>query len=310
VAVIEVDELTKRYEGKTVVDRVSFAVEEGEIFAILGPNGAGKTTTVESIAGLRTPDSGRTTVFGFDPQTDRDEVRSRLGVQLQESRFQERVTVREVVETFAALYPDPLDAMGLLDRLGLADKSDTQYRRLSGGQQQRVSIAIVLVGRPQAVILDELTTGLDPQARRETWSLVEELRQSGVTILLVTHFMEEAERLADRLALIDEGRLVALDTPQDLIDSIGLEQRIRFTASESVEDAWLTGLAEVSGVARSNGEILVTGNGKLLFSLVSLLDRHGIVPTRFQVEQTTLDDAFVALTGRRLEASEDEEVVS
>jgi ABC-2 type transport system ATP-binding protein len=310
VAVIEVDELTKSYEGKTVVDGVSFAVEEGEIFAILGPNGAGKTTTVESIAGLRTPDSGRASVFGFDPQIDRDEVRSRLGVQLQESRFQERVTVREVVETFAAFYPEPLDAMTLLDRLGLGDKAETQYRRLSGGQQQRVSIAVALVGRPRAVILDELTTGLDPQARRETWGLVEELRQSGVTVLLVTHFMEEAERLADRLALIDDGRLVALNTPQGLIDSVGLEQRIRFMAPDMVEDAWLTGLPEVSGVTRANGEITVTGNEKLLFSLVSLLDRHEIVPTRFQVEQTTLDDAFVALTGRRLEAAENEEVVS
>jgi ABC-2 type transport system ATP-binding protein len=310
VAVIEVDELTKRYEGKTVVDQVSFAVDEGEIFAILGPNGAGKTTTVESIAGLRTPDSGRTTVFGFDPQTDRDEVRSRLGVQLQESRFQERVKVREVVETFAALYPESLEVMTLLDRLGLGDKSETQYRRLSGGQQQRVSIAVALVGRPRAVILDELTTGLDPQARRETWGLVEELRDSGVTILLVTHFMEEAERLADRLALIDEGRLVALNTPRDLIDSAGLEQRIRFTTPELVEDAWLTGLPEVTSVAHLNGEIILTGNEKLLFSVVSLLDRHEIVPTRFQVEQTTLDDAFVALTGRRLEATGGEEMAS
>lgn len=310
MAVIEVDELTKSYAGKTVVDGVSFAVEEGEIFAILGPNGAGKTTTVESIAGLRTPDSGRTSVFGFDPQIDRDEVRGRLGVQLQESRFQERVKVREVVETFAAFYPEPLNAMTLLDRLGLGDKAETQYRRLSGGQQQRVSIAVALVGRPRAVILDELTTGLDPQARRETWGLVEELRQSGVTVLLVTHFMEEAERLADRLALIDEGRLVALDTPQGLIDSVGLEQRIRFTAPEMVDDAWLNGLPEVSGVSRAQGEITVTGNEKLLFSLVSLLDRHEIVPTRFQVEQTTLDDAFVALTGRRLEAAANDDVMS
>lgn len=308
--VIEVDGLTKSYDGKTVVDGVSFTVKDGEIFAILGPNGAGKTTTVESIAGLRTLDSGRVRVFGFDPQTDRDEVRSRLGVQLQESRFQERMKVGEVVETYAALYPDPLDGQMLLERLGLGDKTDSQYRRLSGGQQQRVSIAVALVGRPQAVILDELTTGLDPQARRETWGLVEELRQSGVTILLVTHFMEEAERLADRLALIDEGRLVALDTPQGLIDSVGLEQRIRFTTTETVEDGWITDLPEVTGVSRSNSEIVVTGNEKMLFSLVSLLDRHEIVPNLFQVDKTTLDDAFVSLTGRRLEAALDEGTTS
>jgi len=305
VHVIEVDELTKKYDGKTVVDRVSFSVEEGEIFAILGPNGAGKTTTVESIAGLRTPDSGRIEVFGFDPLVERAEVRSQLGVQLQESGFQDRVKVKEVVETFASFYPSPLDVPDLLERLGLGEKADTLYSRLSGGQKQRVSIAIALVGRPRAVILDELTTGLDPQARRETWGLVGDLRDSGVTVVLVTHFMEEAERLADRLALIDEGRLVALDTPRGLVDSVGLEQRLRFTTTATIEDVWLTALPEVSGVARSDGEILVTGNEKMLFSVVSLLASRDIVPDRLQVDQTTLDDAFVAITGRRLESSEE-----
>lgn len=303
--IIEVDGLTKSYDGRTVVDEVSFSVEEGEIFAILGPNGAGKTTTVESIAGLRTPDSGRIGVLGFDPLVDRAEVRSRLGVQLQESRFQDRVKTREIVETFASFYPEPLDAATLLERLGLGDKADTLYSRLSGGQQQRVSIAVALVGRPRVVILDELTTGLDPQARRETWGLVEELRDSGVTIVLVTHFMEEAERLADRLALIDEGRLVALDTPRGVVDSVGLEQRLRFTTTATIEDAWLTALADVTGVSRSNGEIVVTGNERMLFSIVSLLASHEIVPDRLQVDQTTLDDAFVTMTGRRLESPEE-----
>jgi len=305
--VIEVDRLVKSYDGKTVVDDVSFAVEEGEIFAILGPNGAGKTTTVESIAGLRIPDSGRVEVLGFDPIENRAEVRSRLGVQLQESRFQDRVKVKEVVETFASFYPDPLDGATLLERLGLSEKADTRYSRLSGGQQQRVSIAVALVGRPRVVILDELTTGLDPQARRETWSLVEELRDDGVTVLLVTHFMEEAEKLADRLALIDEGRLVALDTPRGLIDSVGLEQRIRFSTSDAVEDDWLRALPEVTAISRSAGEIVVTGTERMLFSLVSMLASHEIVPGRFQVDQTTLDDAFVAITGRRLVSPADEE---
>ncbi len=263
---------------------------------------------MESIAGLRVPDSGRVEVFGFDPIENRAEVRSRLGVQLQESRFQDRVKVKEVVDTFASFYPDPLDGATLLERLGLSDKADTRYSRLSGGQQQRVSIAVALVGRPSVVILDELTTGLDPQARRETWSLVEELRDGGVTVLLVTHFMEEAEKLADRLALIDEGRLVALDTPRGLIESVGLEQRIRFTTSDIVEDDWLRGLPEVTGLSRSDGEIVVTGTERMLFSVVSLLASHEIVPGRFQVDQTTLDDAFVAITGRRLETPADEEV--
>ena len=159
------------------------------------------------------------------------------------------------------------------------------------------------MGRPQVVILDELTTGLDPQARRETWGLVEELQDSGVTIVLVTHFMEEAERLADRLALIDMGRLVALDTPRGVVDSVGLEQRLRFSTAATIEDAWLQALPDVSGVSRSNGEIVVTGNEKMLFSVVSLLASHEIIPDRLQVDQTTLDDAFVAITGRRLETA-------
>ncbi|MGI9594922.1 MAG: ABC transporter ATP-binding protein, partial [Acidimicrobiales bacterium] len=260
----------------------------------------------ESIAGLRTPDSGRIQVFGFDPIQDRDQVRRVLGVQLQESRFQDRIKVREVVETFAALYPDPVDVSNLLERLGLSDKAGTRYSQLSGGQQQRLSIAVALVGRPRAAILDELTTGLDPGARRETWGLVEELRDGGVTVLLVTHFMEEAEYLADRLALIDQGRLVALDTPQGLKDSVGLEQRIRFTASESIDWEGLKTLPEVTGVSRSNGEIVVTGNERLQFSVVSALTDQGIAPDRFQVDQTTLDDAFVAITGRRLATADEE----
>ena len=306
VPVIEVGELTKTYDGKTVVDHVSFSVEEGEIFAILGPNGAGKTTTVESIAGLRSPDSGSIEVFGFDPIVDRAEVRSRLGVQLQESSFQDRVKAREIVETFASFYRDPLDVATLMERLGIADKGETLYSRLSGGQQQRVSIAVALVGRPQVVILDELTTGLDPQARRETWDLVEDLRDSGVTVILVTHFMEEAERLADRLALIDQGRLVALDTPRGLIESVGLEQRLRFTTTATVEDAWFEALPEVTGVTRADGEIVVTGNGKMLFSIVALLASRQIIPDRLQVDQANLDDAFVAITGRQLETAGEE----
>ncbi len=306
MSVVEVQDLTKVYADKTVVDGVSFSVEEGEIFAILGPNGAGKTTTVESIAGLRTPDAGRIGVFGFDPIADRAAVRSRLGVQLQESRFQDRAKVREVVETFAALYPDPVEVGPLLDRLGLTEKAETQYARLSGGQQQRVSIAVALVGRPDVVILDELTTGLDPQARRDTWSLVEDLKDSGVTIILVTHFMEEAERLADRLALIDDGRLVALDTPRGLVESVGLDQHLRFSTAATVEDEWLTTLPEVTAVSRARDEIVVAGNEKMLFSVVSMLSERNIVPDRLQVDQTTLDDAFVALTGRKLESTEDQ----
>jgi ABC-2 type transport system ATP-binding protein len=224
--VIEVEDLVKRYDGVPVVDRVSFDVDRGEIFAILGPNGAGKTTTVESIAGLRHPDGGKISVLGLDPAEDVDDLRKVLGIQLQESQMPDRIEVWEALDLYASFYETSADWNELLERLGLAEKRNTRYAKLSGGQKQRLSIALALVGRPEIAILDELTTGLDPKARRDTWAVIEELRDTGVTILLVTHFMEEAERLADRVALIDAGRLVALDTPAGLVARADDEQRI------------------------------------------------------------------------------------
>ena len=305
---VEVAEITKSYDGRPVVDDVSLTVGEGEIFAILGPNGAGKTTTVESIAGLRRPDVGSVRVFGHDPLVDTDEVRRLLGVQLQESGFPDKLTVREIVDTYRSLYVDALETDGLLERLGLGPSASIRYAKLSGGQQQRVSIAVALVGRPRAVILDELTTGLDPQSRRDTWDLVEDLRRDGVTVVLVTHFMEEAERLADRLALIDRGRVVALETPAGLVERAGLEQQLRFSTSASIDEGELRRLPEVSGVARDRDAYVVTGDERMLFSVVSLLGRRDIVPDRLQVDQPTLDDAFVALTGRVLDPNDTEEV--
>jgi ABC-2 type transport system ATP-binding protein len=211
--VIEVTDLRKHYGSRQAVDGVSFAVEEGEIFGILGPNGAGKTTTVESIAGLRTPDSGTISVLGLHPRRDRERLRALVGVQLQESELPERITVREAVELFASFYAEPADPRELIGDLGLDDQRGAAYKNLSGGQKQRLSIALALVGRPKIAILDELSTGLDPHARRETWHLIESIRDRGVTILLVTHLMEEAERLADRVAVFGAGRVIALDTP-------------------------------------------------------------------------------------------------
>ena len=203
--VIEVSDLRKRYGERVAVDGVSFTVEEGEIFGILGPNGAGKTTTVECIAGLRTPDTGEITVLGLDPQRDGAQLRHRLGMQLQESQLPDKLKVGEAVRLYASFYSDPADWRALLAELGLADKENARFGKLSGGQKQRLSIALALVGNPRVAVLDELTTGLDPQARRDTWDLIEQVRARGVTVVLVTHFMDEAERLCDRVALIDAG---------------------------------------------------------------------------------------------------------
>src|SRR5690606_150909 len=200
---------TKRYGDKTSVDAVSFTVDEGEIFGILGPNGAGKTTTVECIEGLRVPDSGKIRVTGLDPQEHAAELKERLGVQLQAGELPAKITVAEAMVLYSSYYRDPADWRELIEELNLTDKLGTQFRRLSGGQKQRLSIALALIGNPEVAVLDELTTGLDPQARRDTWGLIERIRDRGVTVLLVTHFMEEAERLCDRLAVIDGGRLVA-----------------------------------------------------------------------------------------------------
>jgi ABC-2 type transport system ATP-binding protein len=218
---IEVTDLRKSYGSRVAVDGVSFTVERGEIFGILGTNGAGKTTTVECLQGLRQADSGEISVLGLDPAADRAALTRRVGVQLQESRLPAKLRVREALELFASFYPDPADVDVLLDQVDLRDHARAYFGKLSGGQKQRVSIALALVGNPELAILDELTTGLDPHARRETWRLVEGVRATGVTVLLVTHFMDEAERLCDRVAVFDTGRVVATGTPAALRTAAG-----------------------------------------------------------------------------------------
>jgi ABC-2 type transport system ATP-binding protein len=303
--IIEVTNLHKRYGDVLAVDDVSFTVEAGEIFGILGPNGAGKTTTVESIAGLRTPDRGSIRVLGLDPRRDRAELRQRVGVQLQESRLPDKLRVGEAVDLYASYYRRPADGDRLLDILGLAGKRRTAYGKLSGGQKQRLSIALALVGSPTVAVLDELTTGLDPQARRDTWDLIEQVRDTGVTILLVTHFMDEAERLCDRLALIDAGRIAALDTPAGLVAGAAEEQRVRFRPSVPLDEQLLTELPEVTGVQHSGPQLVVTGTGNLLHAVTAVLARNQIIAHDLRVEQASLDDAFVRLTGRPLDAQGD-----
>jgi len=304
MAIIEVTDLVKRYGDHTAVNGVSFAVEPGEIFGILGPNGAGKTTTVECVEGLRRPDSGSISVCGIDPRHDTGELRQRLGVQLQESDLPEKIKVREAMELYSSFYRDPADWRQLVEVLGLGDKLESQFGKLSGGQKQRLSIALALIGNPEVAVLDELTTGLDPQARRDTWELIEGIRDRGVTIVLVTHFMEEAERLCDRIAVIDAGRLVAVDSPAGLVSAVDDKQRIRFKPSAPIDHALLTELPEVDSVERAGTQLVVTGTGNLLLAVTSVLARNQIIAADLRVEQTTLDDAFVALTGRKLENQE------
>ncbi|HEY8340928.1 MAG TPA: ABC transporter ATP-binding protein, partial [Egibacteraceae bacterium] len=250
MAVISVEHLHKRYGRTVAVEDVSLSVERGEIFGIVGPNGAGKTTTVEVITGLRRPDGGTVTVLGLDPFRDRVELRRRVGVQLQDSTLPDKLTVAEALDLYASFYPAPLDADALLADLGLAEARSRPYAALSGGQKQRLSVALALIGDPEIAVLDELSTGLDPQARRETWALIERIRDRGVTVLLVTHAMEEVQRLCDRVAIIDRGRVVALDTPAALVGRVTAAQRIRFHPTAPCDDTLLRGLAEVASLQR------------------------------------------------------------
>ena len=296
--IIEVEHLQKRYGDTVAVSDVSFSIEEGEIFGILGPNGAGKTTSVEMLAGLRKPDAGKISVLGLDPRTDGEKLRAVVGVQLQESELPDKVEVGEALELYASFYPQPADPQRLLETLGLAEKRSTRFAKLSGGQKQRLSIALALIGNPRIAVLDELTTGLDPQARRDTWALIESIRDQGVTIVLVTHFMEEAEHLADRVALIDSGRVVAIDTPAGLADAAVPEQVIRFRPSMPIEDGLLDAMPGVSSVTRRGDQVVVTGTGDLLGAVVAVLARNGVVANQLRVDQASLEDAFVALSHR------------
>jgi ABC-2 type transport system ATP-binding protein len=298
-AVIEVQHLHKSYGDTVAVDDVSITVQEGEIFGILGPNGAGKTTTVECIEGLRAPDRGEISVLGLHPRRDRAELTQRLGVQLQAGQLPDRLQVAEALRLYGSFYRNPADGRALMEMLGIADKAKTGFRKLSGGQKQRLSIALALIGNPRVAVLDELTTGLDPQARRDTWELIEKVRDRGVTILLVTHFMEEAERLCDRVALIDAGRVVATGTPAALAERAEAEHRFQFRPSAPLDDALLAGLSGVTSVSRRGDLVLVTGDGSALSAVMSALAGQQIVAEQLRVEQASLEAAFLALTGAK-----------
>lgn len=305
MGVIEVEHLRKVYGDVVAVDDVSLTVEAGEIFGILGPNGAGKTTTVECVTGLRVPDSGAVRVLGLDPQSDRQELTERVGVQLQESALPAKLRVSEALALYESFYHDPADVQELVRSLGLSGKQDAYFKELSGGQKQRLFIALALIGRPEVAVLDELTTGLDPQARRDTWEFVEAVRARGVTVVLVTHFMDEAERLCDRVALIDRGKVVAAGTPSGLAADFGGDTRLRFRPSGAFEDALLTSIPGVRAVERRQREhVVVSGSGDMVADVVQALGASGIRADDLRVETTSLEDAFIALTGHAIDETD------
>lgn len=295
--IIEVEGLTKRYGDHTALRDVSFSVEEGQIFGVLGRNGAGKTTTVECIEGLRRADSGRISVNGLDPTRHAAELSSTLGVQLQDGALPDNMKVWEALDLYSSLYPTPLNWRELLEEWGLAEKRNARFGKLSGGQKQRLFIALALVGDPRVAILDELTTGLDPQARRDTWSLVERIRDRGVTVLLITHFMDEAERLCDRIAVFDKGTVAAVGSPDELIGRAGPRQRVSFVPSLPISDEDLNGLLGVEAVVRDGDQVTLHGSSDLLQAVTTSLARREIVPVGLSVENTGLEEAFLALTG-------------
>jgi ABC-2 type transport system ATP-binding protein len=295
---VEITHLRKTYGALAAVDDVSFTVAEGEIFGILGPNGAGKTTTVECAIGLRSPDSGTIRLLGLDPRVDRAQVHEIVGVQLQASAQPAKLRVREILDMYRSFYRQPADVGELTEALGLADKLGDYYRSLSGGQRQRLSVALALIGRPKIAVLDEMTTGLDPQARRDAWDLIEGMRQRGVTVLLVTHFMEEAERLCDRVALIDHGRIVALDSPAGLAAQARGGKTVRFQPSARFDERLLTDLPEVTGVEHDGQHVVVTGTGELVNAVILALAAVGVTARDVRLDSSNLEDAFVRLTGR------------
>ncbi|WP_330318231.1 ABC transporter ATP-binding protein [Streptomyces platensis] len=302
---VEITGLVKRYGTKTAVDGLDLAVARGAVTAVLGPNGAGKTTTIETCEGYRRPDAGRVRVLGLDPVADAAALRPRIGVMLQSGGVYAGARADEMLRHTATLHAHPLDVDALIDRLGLGSCGRTPYRRLSGGQQQRLALAMAVVGRPELVFLDEPTAGLDPQARHATWDLVRELRADGVSTVLTTHFMDEAEQLADDVAIIDGGRVIAQGSPDELCRG-GAENSLRFTGRPGLDLVSLlkalpadsAATEPASGVYRVHGKV----NPQLLATVASWCAQNGVMPDAIAVERHTLEDVFLELTGKELRA--------
>jgi ABC-2 type transport system ATP-binding protein len=294
--VLTVESLHKTYGSFEAVHDVSFEVAKGEIFGILGPNGAGKTTTVECVQGLRSYEGGRVSVLGLDPKTHTGDIQKQIGSQLQESALPDRIKVWEALDLFGSLSGKGPTQDELLDDWGLTEKRSARFGNLSGGQQQRLFVALALVNDPKLVFLDEMTTGLDPASRRVAWDLIRRIREGGTTVVLVTHFMDEAETLCDRLVVIDEGRVKAEGSPQQLIDEHGGGARVRFTA-DGADLSWLSAVRGVHDVIGDRGRYEVRGEGPLVAHVGAALVSHDIAPMDLRAERATLEDVFLLLTG-------------
>ena len=296
--VIEVSGLSKSYGSTRAIDAATFEVRQGEIFGLIGPNGAGKTTTMECIEGLRAPDAGRLSVLGLNPLKDGKALQNRIGVQLQEAQLQKRITVKEAIGLWSSLYDAPLDGHQLLAQLGIAGKANARFMTLSGGQKQRLFIALALINDPDVVFLDELTTGLDPQARRAIWELVRSIRDRGKTVVLTTHLMEEAERLCDRVAIIDHGRIVDIDSPAGLVNRHCPERTIVIATEDDGVIAALREIAGVDSVTREGGSLVVAARSvDVMTRLIRVLADRQTPVTDFRTIVPTLEDVFLKLTG-------------
>ena len=303
-AIVQVDGLRKTYGNTAAVDGVSFEVQEGEIFGMVGPNGAGKTTTIECLEGLRKPSDGKLCVLGVDPQQESQVIRERVGMQLQQSHLPDRMKVWEAHDLYASFYPKPVDWKTLLFQLGLDEKRDTPFAKLSGGQKQRLFIALALLPDPQLIFLDELTTGLDPQARHAIWDLVRDVRERGKTVFLTTHYMEEAEHLCDRVAVLDHGRIVALDTPANLIRNLEAEERVIFSVDRPLPVGFEKAISGVVRLEVQKERVIVHGKNHrqvpLVSEVVNLLCSQGIAFRDLRTEQPNLEDVFLSLTGHEM----------
>ncbi len=301
-AVIDVRDLRKRYGDVNAVDGVTFHVRKGEVFGLLGPNGAGKTTTVEILEGLRAPDAGEVRVLGLDVSKDAGALKERIGLALQTAALYPRLTVRELLELFASFYQRARPVSELLELLDLGEKRNAQTKVLSGGQRQRLSVALALINEPELVFLDEPTTGLDPAARRALWDIIEAQKRDGRTVLLTTHYLEEAEILCDRVAIMDHGRILEMGTVDEVVARRFSERAVRFDALEGLDDGRLAALPGVIRVSHDDAAVLLytTDVPATIGGLLALTDDLGVEPANLAVRRPTLEDVFLALTGRAL----------